>query len=131
MHKRLGLNTKSIGNAIDVVKEANHLCGIVDGTIIEAMATQHVEVGGPHLLWRFGELLGVGTQRHILRSERRLAPIATDVVDEQIGGFFVGDAKITFDLSTEVMRMRAPSVEAVIDRRRDCRKHFTLTAAKR
>jgi len=60
--------------------------GIVDGTIIEAMATQHVEVGGPHLLWRFGELLGVGTQRHILRSERRLAPIVTDVVDEQIGG---------------------------------------------
>lgn len=131
MHKRLGFDTEGISDAIDVIKEANHLCGIVDGTIIEAMATQHVEVGGSHLLWRFGEFLGVGTQCHVLRGQRRLAPIATDVMDEQIGGFFVGNTKITFDLSTEVMRMRAPSVEAVIDRRRDCRKHFTLTAAKR
>ncbi|MEY2846604.1 MAG: hypothetical protein RL076_2150 [Chloroflexota bacterium] len=131
MHKRLRLNTEGIGDTIDVVKKADDLGGIVDGTVIEAVATEHVEVGRTHLLRRFGEFLGIGTQRHILWGESGLAPIATDVVDEQIGGCGISYAKITFDLSTEVMRMRAPSVEAVIDRRGDGGQHFALTATER
>ena len=82
MHKRLGLDTKGISDAVDVIEITNHLRCIVDGTIIQAMATQHIEVGRAHLLRRFGEFFGVGTQRHILRGEGRFAPIATDVMDD-------------------------------------------------
>jgi hypothetical protein len=62
-----GFDAEGISDAIDVIKIANYLGGIVNSTIIEAVATQHIEVGGAHLLGGFGELLGVGAERHIGR----------------------------------------------------------------
>ncbi len=130
MHERFGFDTEGIGDAVDVVEITNHLGGIVDGTIIEAVATQHVQIGRAHLLWCFGEFFGVGTKRYILWSEGGFAPVATDVMHNQVSGLFVANSKVTFDLSTEVMSMRTPSVEAVVDRRRDGRQHFALTATE-
>ncbi|MFM2309440.1 MAG: hypothetical protein RLY87_1561 [Chloroflexota bacterium] len=48
-------------------------------------------------------------------------------MDKQIGLVIVDYPKI-FDLSTEVVRMRAPSVEAVVDGGCDGRQHFALAA---
>jgi hypothetical protein len=49
------------------------------------------------------------------------------MMHQQIGLDFVGNPKIFGDLSTEVMRMRPSSVEAVIDGRGDRGQHFALT----
>ena len=67
MDKGFGFDAEGIGDAIDVIKIANYLGGIVNPAIIEAMGTQHIEVGRAHLLGGFGEFLGVGTERHIGR----------------------------------------------------------------
>lgn len=67
MDEGFGFDAEGIGDAIDVIKIANYLGGIVDPTIIEALGAQHIEVGRAHLLGGFGELLGVGAERHIGR----------------------------------------------------------------
>lgn len=82
MHKRFRFDAEGIGNTVDVVEITNHLRGIVDGAVIEAVTTQHVQIGRAHLLGRFGEFFGVHTQRHILWGEGGLAPVATDVVHQ-------------------------------------------------
>ncbi len=128
MDEGFGFDAEGIGDAIDVIKIANYLGGIVDAVIIEAVAAQHIEVGGAHLLGGFGELLGVGTERYIGSRQIGFAPITTNVMYQQIGLDFVGNPKIFGDLSTEVMRMRPSSVEAVIDGRGDRGQHFALTA---
>jgi hypothetical protein len=128
MDEGFGFDAEGIGDAIDVIKIANYLGGVVDAVIIEAVAAQHIEVGGAHLLGGFGELLGVGTERYIGSRQIGFAPITTNVMHQQIGLGFVGNPKIFGDLSTEVMRMRPSSVEAVIDGRGDRGQHFALTA---
>lgn len=67
MDEGFGFDAEGIGDAIDVIKIANYLGGIVNPAIIKALGTQQIEVGGTHLLGGFGELLGVGTERHIGR----------------------------------------------------------------
>lgn len=67
MDEGFGFDAEGIGDTIDVIKIANYLGGIVDAVIIEAVAAQHIEVGGAHLLGSFGELLGVCTERYIGR----------------------------------------------------------------
>ena len=128
MDEGFGFDAEGIGDAINVIKIANYLGGIMDAMIIEAVAAQHIEVGGAHLLGSFGELLGVCTERHIGRRQGGFAPIATNMMHQQIGLDFVSNSKIFGDLSTEVMRMRPSSVEAVVDRRGNRGQHFALTA---
>lgn len=67
MDEGFGFDAEGIGDAIDVIKIANYLSGIVNPAIIEALGTQQIEVGGAHLLGGFGELLSVGAERHIRR----------------------------------------------------------------
>ena len=67
MDKGFGFDAEGIGDTIDVIKIANYLSGIVNPAIIEALGTQHIEVGRAHLLGGFGELLSVGAERHIRR----------------------------------------------------------------
>lgn len=67
VYERFGLNTEGIGDAVDVVEKANHLSGIMDGTVIKTMTTEHVEISGAHLLRCFGEFFGELTQRAIDR----------------------------------------------------------------
>ena len=123
------LNTQRIGDAIDVVEVADYLRRIVDNLVIRTSCTQDIEVGWPHALRRLGQLLGVLEQCAVEFADAGLAPIGADVVDKQIGLVVVDNPKI-FDLSTEVVRMRAPSVEAVINRRSHRSQHFALTAAE-
>ena len=67
MDKCFGFDAEGIGDTIDVIKITNYLGGIMDTAIIEAVGTQHIEVGRAHLLGGFGELLGIGAERHIGR----------------------------------------------------------------
>jgi len=67
MDEGFGFDAEGIGDAINVIKIANYLGGIVNPTIIEAMGAQHIEVSGAHLLGSFGELLGVCAERYIGR----------------------------------------------------------------
>jgi hypothetical protein len=129
VHKGLGLDTQGIGDAVDVVEEANHLRRIVDATIVESVPTQHVEIGRAHLLGSFGELFGELTQGPIGTAKAGLTPVIANVMHKQISHSLVGNPEIS-DLSTEVMRMRASSVEAVIHRRRHRREHFTLATTE-
>lgn len=115
MHKGFGFDAEGIGDTIDVIEKTNHLGGIVDATVIEALGAQHIEVSSAHLLGGFGEFFGKATQRYIGRRQIGFAPIATDMMYQQIGLDFVSNPKIFGDLSTEVMRMRPSSVEAMVD----------------
>ena len=123
------LNAQRIGDAVDVVEVADYLRRIVDNLIIRTSGPEDIEVGWSHRLWGFGQLLGVLEQCAVEFADAGLAPIGADVVDKQIGLVVVDNPKI-FDLSTEVVRMRASSVEAVINRRRHRSQHFALTAAE-
>jgi hypothetical protein len=123
------LNTQRIGDAIDVVEVADYLCRIVDNLVIRTGGPEDIEVGWSHYLRGFGQLFGVLEQCAIEFADAGLAPIGANVVDKQIGLMVVDNPKI-FDLSTEVVRMRAPSVEAVINRRCHRSQHFALTAAE-
>ena len=67
VHESFGFDAEGIGDTIDVIKIANYLSGIVNPAIIEALGAQQIEVGRAHLLGGFGELLGVGAERHIGR----------------------------------------------------------------
>ena len=127
MHERFGFDTERIGDAIDVIEVTNHLRRIVDNLVIRTSSTEDIEVGWSHRLRGFGQLFGVLEQCAVEFADAGLAPIGADVVDKQIGLVVVDNPKI-FDLSTEVVRMRAPSVEAVVDGGRDSRQHFTLAA---
>lgn len=129
VHECFGLHTKGISDAIDVVEKANHLGGIVNGTVVKAMTTEHIKISGAHLLRCFGEFFGELTQGPVGGGETSLAPITADVVHKQVGHALIGNPKIS-DLSTEVMRMRAPSVEAVIHRGCDGSQHLALTTTE-
>ena len=108
-------NTQRIGDAIDVVEVADYLRRIVDNLVIRTGGPEDIEVGWSHYLRGFGQLFGVLEQCAIEFADTGLAPIGANVVDKQIGLVVVDNPKI-LDLSTEVVRMRAPSVEAVINR---------------
>jgi hypothetical protein len=127
MDERFGFDTKRIGDAIDVIEVANHLRRIVNNLVVGPGCAEHIEVGRSHDLRRLGQLFGVFEQGSIELADACLAPIGADVVDKQISLVIVDNPEI-FDLSTEVVRMRAPSVEAMIDGGRDSRQHFALAA---
>ena len=56
------LNAQRIGDAIDVVEVTDYLCRIVDDLVIRTGGTEDIEVGWPHDLRGFGQLLGVFEQ---------------------------------------------------------------------
>lgn len=65
MHKRFRLDTKGIGDAVDVVEVADDLGGIVDSTVIHTVSAEHIEVGRAHLLGSARQLFGVFAQGSI------------------------------------------------------------------
>ena len=62
VHKRFRLDTEGISDAVDVIKVADNLGGIMDGAVVHAMGAEHIEVGGAHLLGGARQLFGVFTQ---------------------------------------------------------------------
>jgi len=107
----LRLDAQRIGDPIDVVEEADNLCSVVNGNIIQTGRPQARNIGFAHLGWRERQFLGVGAQGAIDIVQRCRPPIARDRLDERVSRFIIGE---TFDLSPEVMRMRADSVDAVV-----------------
>ncbi len=58
-----------------------------------------------------------------------MLPIRRNLMGEAVGFGLVNNTKIS-DLSTEVMGVGTPSVEAVVLRRDDNRQHLALAAAQ-
>ena len=107
----LRLDAKRIGDAINVIEETDNLGGVVNGGVIQAGRSQPRNIGVAHLGRRKCQFLRVGAQGAIDIAERRRPPIARDRLDVRVSRFIIGK---TFDLSPEVMRMRADSVDAVV-----------------
>ena len=56
----LRLDPQRIGDAIDVIEEANDLGGVVNGDIVQARRSQPRHIGLAHFGWRERQLLGIG-----------------------------------------------------------------------
>jgi hypothetical protein len=54
-YKALWLHTKAAGNPGNIVKIGDHLSGVVDSDIVEAMTAQFVQVGGSYTVLVMGE----------------------------------------------------------------------------
>lgn len=125
----LGLYAEPIRDSGDVVEIANHLSGIVDGAVVEAMATQLVDVALPTVVRVVGQLLRVSAERFIGGVEFRAPPVPSNGVDE---GVPLGvPLEQLLDLGTEVMRVRLRSVEAVSSLGGDYREHLALPPGQR
>lgn len=111
INKHFRLQSKAICHSGNVVEEGDDLGGIVDGSIVEAVGAQHVQIRGRHLLLMMGEFDGVGTQSPVFLVHRSGTPIAHQRVDECVGGFAA--LKLVFDLGTEVVGVGLRSVAAV------------------
>ncbi len=102
LDEMLALNTQGIGDAIDVIEEADNLCRIMDRDIIQAGFTQLNDIGLGHSRWLPGQLLSEGAERVIDRVQRGAAPVTNDGIDEGIRFRFISKVD---DLGTEVMRV--------------------------
>ena len=87
--KGLRLHAQCIGHAVDVVEVGDHLGGVMDGTVVEAVAAQRVEIGGHHGVRRVRQLDSKGAQGAIRSAEIGLPPVPGDMMNEEIGGAVV------------------------------------------
>jgi hypothetical protein len=93
-----------------VIEEGDHLNGIMDGAIVEAMVTKRIEVIGDHVVLVVGQLRSKLAQRPVAVRKRRRLPVTRDRVNERIGFRTVHELS---DLFPEVMRVRLRSVVAL------------------
>ena len=117
------LHAERIGNAIDVIEEADNLGGVMDGDIIKAGFAQRHDVGFAHLGRRQRQFFGEGAERPVAVVQGRCPPIARDGVYEGVRLRSVGKS---FNLGTEVMRVRLDSIDAVVGFADDDGEHFAL-----
>jgi hypothetical protein len=120
-----------IGDAVDVIEVADDLGSVVNGTIIQIMLAQGVEINGRHLVRCSRQLFGVSAQGCVYRAQWRLPPIRSQQMYQTIRFGLVRYTPIVGDLSPEVVRMSANSVEAMINGRNDHGQHLALAAAER
>ncbi len=104
-------DAEGVGNAVDVVEISDHLRGVVNGDIVQTGLAQPRHVLRCHLAWLGRQFFRIGAERAIDRVQPRRAPIARDGMYE---GIRFGCAIKSFDLGTEVMRMRLNSVVAAV-----------------
>jgi len=95
----------------------------MNGDIIQAGRSQPRHIGLAHFGRRASQFLGVGAKRMIDILQWRRPPIARNGVDEGVSRLLIGE---TGDLGTEVMRMRAYSVDAVVGFADHDREHLAL-----
>ena len=119
----LRLDTQSVGDPIDVIEEANNLRRVMNGDIIQPGRSQPRHILLAHRGGRAGQFLGVGAKRAIDIVQRRPPPVASDGVDESVRRLIIGEI---IDLGTEVMGMRANSVDAVVGFADHDREHLAL-----
>jgi len=116
-------DTQRIGDTIDVVEIRDHLRGVVDGAVTQPGGAQSLNIGWPHLGWAQRQFIGIGAQCSINRAQGRSPPVARDGMNVGVGFFFSCEP---CDLSTEVMRVAASSVDAVVRSADDDSQHFAL-----
>lgn len=95
------LHAQPIGNAVDVIEEADDLRGIVNGGIVPAGSAQLLYIRRIHGGWLQGEFFGISAEGAVSFVQLCRAPIADDGMHQGVGGC-VGQVG---DLGTEVMRM--------------------------
>ncbi len=95
----------------------------MDSDIIQTSRSQPRHISRAHFGWRAGEFLGISAESLIDIAKRRPAPIARDGINVGVGG---GGIRNLGDLGTEVMRMRADSVDAMVGFADHDREHLTL-----
>ena len=93
--------------------------------IVQAGLTKRLYIRFACIRRRPGELIGVGAERSIDLSQGRCPPVPRDGMDEGIG---LGVVRESFDLGTEVMRMRPRSIDAMVDLADHDSDHFALLA---
>ncbi len=99
----------------------------MNGAIIQPVRPQRLDVGLSHLIWLKRHLLGEGAQRSVHWCKGGGAPVVRDGLDI---GISFGISRKSGDLSTEVMRVGASSINAVIGAADDHRQHLTLCPAE-
>jgi len=119
----LRFNAQSVGDSIDVIEEADNLRRVMNSDIIQPGRSQPRHILLAHLGGRAGQFLGVSAKRAIDIVQRRLPPVAGDGVDESVSRLIISE---TIDLGTEVMGMRANSVDAVVGFADHDREHLAL-----
>lgn len=129
-HKGFRLDAQRIGDAVDVVEVGNHLRSIVNGAVVETVRAQNVEIGGHHRLRRVRQFFGEFAQCAVGSRKIGAAPVASEQMHKTVGCIVVGDAKVG-DLSTEVVRVGAASIGAVIGGGDHRCQHLAPAAAER
>lgn len=125
----LGLDPQSIGDAGDVIEVSDHLSGVVDGPVVEAMPAQFFEIFGGHLILMMREFGGEVTQRPVGLRQRCAAPVAGHRAYKLVR--FVRVIDDLLDLFTEVVCVGLNSIVAIELGGGDRGQHFALHAAER
>ena len=113
LHEGLVLHIQGIGDPVDVVEIADDLGGVVDGRIFEATVPQSSNLRLANTGRIPSQLLGKHAQTAVLRRQLRRMPVPGDRVHEVIG-LVVIEPVLLLDLGTEVVCMRANSVDTVV-----------------
>ena len=124
------VDAEAVGDAVDVVEVGDGLHRVVDGAVVEAVRAQGLDVRLGDAGGRAGEFLRQFAQGAVCRAEGGGAPVGGDKSDEAVGFFLIGNAEIPGDLGTEVVGVRARSVDAVVGGGDDGGDHFPLAAGE-
>lgn len=120
-HVGFEVDAKPVGDAVDVIEVGDHLCGIMDGTIVEALIAERLHVGFGAVGGRAGQFVGVVAQGAVgIRQVGGLVILANCVGEFVIIG-----------LRPEVFRVGDRSVMAVVGAGDDGGEHFALSTRKR
>lgn len=95
----------------------------MDRAVIQSGGAQSINIDCPHLGGMQRQLFGVGAECSVNRAEGRGTPITRDGMNVSISLFFSCEP---CNLSTEVMRVAASSVDAVVRATDDDGQHFAL-----
>ena len=101
----------------------------MDGHILEAAVPQRSNLQIANTGWVPGQLFSKNTQSEVLRGQLGLAPVPGYGVNEVVG-LVVLQPVLVFDLGTEVVGVRAYSVNAVVGGGNDDGDHLSLTLAQ-
>ena len=117
------LDAQGVGDAIDVIEEADDLRRVVNSGIIQAGRSKLLHVFLAHFGGRARELFRIDAERLINLVQGRRSPIAGDGFDKVVRFCVV---HVFSDLGTEVMGVRANSIDAVVGFANNDGEHFAL-----
>ena len=108
-----GLNTESVGNAIDVVEVGADLGGVVDRPIVPSRFMEGVDIFCAHFGRARRQFLGVSEQRSGRLIEIGGTPVIGDPVYNPLS-LGLWKVEIRGDLRPEIVEMRLGSVDALV-----------------